>query len=404
MERAYKLRDEREAKRLEFVKQCYDAQWRDACDDARTLDSKAMDKFVGADRLAQIQEKQRKKEALSAAENAWIEEYNKHCDKLEAIERAKDDFRANAARDLQEGLRRQVRTTSIYSTLYVMPFEESLIIIFITTQMEENEGRQIENMERNQKESEDEIREIQRALAEEAELQKKLKEDAYLSGKEVLLFNEKYKTVRQDEEALERRQDAQLLAYAMRKEREAIAEEEAKKNANKHAAQVYRKYLEEMMIKDAEDNSGLDEVRKAEENKIWKARDDVLKAREDARKYLMKLVDEGRQEQIAYKRQQLQKEKEDAKIYSQKFLIDASEGVAKERAETQRRRLAAEENNRILSEQIEIRRQRQELEKQEEYLANKHMERIERLHRQKLSEQAGNLRTNFPVSSTKWYM
>ena len=32
--------------------------------------------------------------------------------------------------------------------------------------------------------------------------------------------------------------------------------------------------------------------------KIWKARDKVLQDREDARKYLMQQVDQGRQEQI----------------------------------------------------------------------------------------------------------
>lgn len=269
--------------------------------------------------------------------------------------------------------------------------------------MEEGSKRLDEHIERSRQEAEQEINECREALAAEAALQQKLKQDSYLAGKEVLKFNEKYKSVRRDEEALERKQDTQLLNYALRKEREAIAEEEAKRQGQKEAAQLYRKYLEEMMIKDAEDNSGLDEVRKAEENKIWKARDDVLKAREDARKYLMKLVDEGRQEQISSKRQQLLKEKEDEKIYSQRFLIDASEGLAKEKSDLYRRREAAEANNRILNEQIALRRQQQEQEKQEEYLSNKHMERIEKLHKQKLKEQAGNVRTNFPVSSVKWY-
>ena len=114
MERAFALRDKRESDRQAFVKQCYDAQWRDACDDARTLDSKAMDKYVGADRLAMIQEKQRRKQELSVAENRWLEEYAKHSDKLEAIEKAKDDSRAQAALDLQRGLRQQVKQIFLY--------------------------------------------------------------------------------------------------------------------------------------------------------------------------------------------------------------------------------------------------------------------------------------------------
>jgi hypothetical protein len=114
MERAYALRDKREAERLAFVKSCYDQQWRDACDDARTLDSKAMDMFLGQDRIATIQEKQRKKQELAGIEQHWIDLYNEHCEELEAAEKAKDDFRIQAAMDLQEGLRRQVNIYIYY--------------------------------------------------------------------------------------------------------------------------------------------------------------------------------------------------------------------------------------------------------------------------------------------------
>jgi hypothetical protein len=56
MERAYALRDAREKERLRIVRDKLDEQWRDACDDARTLDSKAMTKFMNEQRLQQIQD------------------------------------------------------------------------------------------------------------------------------------------------------------------------------------------------------------------------------------------------------------------------------------------------------------------------------------------------------------
>ena len=40
-EKAYYLKTKREAERQEYVKKCCDRQWRDACDEARTLGSKA---------------------------------------------------------------------------------------------------------------------------------------------------------------------------------------------------------------------------------------------------------------------------------------------------------------------------------------------------------------------------
>merc|ERR1712065_23979 len=103
----------------------------------------------------------------------------------------------------------------------------------------------------------------------------------------------------------------------------------AKKEGQKQAALQYRKYLEELMIKEAEDNTELDAVRLAEEMKIWKARDKVLQGREDARTYLMQQVDQGRQEQIRLRKERDAKEKQDEKVYSRKFLQDAAEGVAR---------------------------------------------------------------------------
>ena len=59
MAKAYQLRDKREAERQSAVQAKYDQQWRDACDDARTLDSKAMTIHMNKLRLQQIEEKKR---------------------------------------------------------------------------------------------------------------------------------------------------------------------------------------------------------------------------------------------------------------------------------------------------------------------------------------------------------
>lgn len=106
------------------------------------------------------------------------------------------------------------------------------------------------------------------------------------------------KEIEEAEKQIRKAQDLALLRFALAKEKEAQAAEEAKKHANRQAAKEYKKYLEEQMVRDAEDTAGLDEIRRKEEEKVWKARDDALNARQAARDYLMKMVDEGRQEQI----------------------------------------------------------------------------------------------------------
>eukprot|EP00957_Ditylum_brightwellii_P082126 6245037-Ditylum_brightwellii.AAC.1 len=46
-EKAFRLKAKREAERRSFVKECYERQWRDGCDEARILDSRAiMDKLM----------------------------------------------------------------------------------------------------------------------------------------------------------------------------------------------------------------------------------------------------------------------------------------------------------------------------------------------------------------------
>lgn len=54
------------------MQECYDRQWRDACDDARTLDSKANTEWVTSQRWEQVAEKAAREEVgefwrLSAA-------------------------------------------------------------------------------------------------------------------------------------------------------------------------------------------------------------------------------------------------------------------------------------------------------------------------------------------------
>ena len=108
MERAYALRDKRDKAREEYIQECYNRQWRDACDDARLLDSLALTKHMSDGRLAQIEEKKRLKQALTAEENAYIEEWKKQLALTEEASKAKDARRDQAAKSMQAGVRSQV--------------------------------------------------------------------------------------------------------------------------------------------------------------------------------------------------------------------------------------------------------------------------------------------------------
>lgn len=108
MQRAYALRDARERARQEYVRQRYDDQWRDSCDDARTLDSKATVIFMNQERLRQIQEKLDRKQELSRQENSFLEEWNRQLDELERRDREKNEFRQRVNNETSAAIRKQI--------------------------------------------------------------------------------------------------------------------------------------------------------------------------------------------------------------------------------------------------------------------------------------------------------
>lgn len=375
-EKAFALKNHREKERELYIKKCMDAQWRDACDDARTLDSKAMTKFMGDERIRQIQERKERNLNINDADEKFYQEYKKVQDALSAKEQRKIDMAHAAALANQDALGKQI---------------------------EHNFSKKLDHFNRSRVEDENEISDIRKAIQDEQDEIAWKKEEEIRRGKEVLAFNAQYNGIRAAEKAIEEEQDAILLDYALRKERKQIAFEEGKKHAAKMAALKFKKYLEEQMTKEADDNQWVDEIRKKEEEKVWKARDDLYQAREDARDALMKQVDAGRKEQIKAKYEQEKSEKEHDKVYVKKFIEDAKAGIFKEKEDMQKRRVVAMENSVKLMNQIDLREHARLLDQQDTFLEAKRMEYIERQHQLKLQEQGGSVRLFRPLKESQWY-
>jgi len=373
MERAYALRDARESARQKIVQEKYDQQWRDACDDARTLDSKALSQFMNDERKRQIEEKRLHKIKTSQNEDDFLAEWNRQLDEVARRDKEKQDNRKRVAMETSNDIKRQ---------------------------MEYNFRKREEYWERTKQEEQEELSRLRAEIEADQEAERKAHQDGRLRGVQVREFNAHNQAIKDSESGIEKEQDRILLEYALRKEAEKEAEEEAKRQQNKDAAKQYQKYLQDLMIKEAEDNSFVDAINKAEEEKVWKARDDALQARQDARDNLMRMVDEGRQEQIRQKHARDKMEKEGEQVYVKRFLNEAAAAVAKERAEAEERRKRAMENNERLLDQINYRKYREELAKQEIYLENKTMKYVEREHMKKLALQGGAVRTHRPKIHT----
>ena len=194
-----------------------------------------------------------------------------------------------------------------------------------------------------------------------------------------------------------------LLQYALEKEQSEIGAEKAKKQGEKEQAQKYRAFLEEQMIKEACDNTGIEEYRRVESEKIWVKRDNDKKAQDDARSHLMKEVKEGRVEQIRLK--ELKKE-DDRKYFLEQMSLDKMEWDRQENALQEKAagvKAGIQQNMTALKNQIALRKANIAKEEQEKYLLTRQMEHMELSHQNRFKEQAGVVRSYYPKGHTQWF-
>jgi hypothetical protein len=108
MEKAYKLKEAREEEQRKFVEDAYARQWRDACDDARTLDSVALTKYMNNQRLQQLEEKMRAKEQLTLEENRFVASWKQQVAEMEEEENKAKEKRLQAELDTKDLIKNQV--------------------------------------------------------------------------------------------------------------------------------------------------------------------------------------------------------------------------------------------------------------------------------------------------------
>lgn len=109
IERAYALLDAREEIKQRFVKERYQDQWRETCNDMRVLDSKAMTFQISKDRVKQICEKDAIKVQLSMDDNLIQHEWTKQTERSHEIQIEKAIKKQHADQVAAVGLNNQVR-------------------------------------------------------------------------------------------------------------------------------------------------------------------------------------------------------------------------------------------------------------------------------------------------------
>lgn len=194
--RAFELKAKREEERQVFVKECYEQQWRDQCDDLRALESQATLDRIVKDREQQIIENKRKKDSVALVQN------ESQCSLINKDETLELSQRKKSSLDFRRALDQQVQ------------WKASLAESAAQQKQEEEKGTlgHLANLE-------------QQALFEQAQrLEQAKRKGQDLLQETMLRANDK-----DTNKVLQRQQNLLLLEHAMEIERQQIVAEEEKK-------------------------------------------------------------------------------------------------------------------------------------------------------------------------------
>ncbi|CAM9375951.1 unnamed protein product [Scytosiphon promiscuus] len=377
LDKATKLKNARESSRRNYVQECYDRQWRDACDDARTLDSKANTEWVTAQRWEQVAEKTAREEENARLEEMHMAKIRERIAYLEAQEQAAQEKRER---------------------------RDQLMRSDLNTQVAYNADRRRQLWERTARDDLKELNDLRALVKAEEERAEAKKKEAHARGAEVRDFNESRREMRAAAAEQTREQDRVLLQHVLPPPEPSASQEAILLQDEGRVLRQYNEYLKEQMVKEAEDEA---QQSQRQLNFLFPAWDDripfVCRFNPLSPPRLACQVHLGRQEQIRLKGlredEQLAADAEQARLDRENFLAEEE----REREKEMRRRQELLDNTAKLREQMVGARALAEREQQEEYLRVKQMEAYERRHRERLEKQAGVVVTHHPLKHTQWY-
>ncbi len=277
LQTALQQKQAREEKRKQFAQEQYMRMWRMGCDDLRTLDSEAYDRYVKSEQLRQRDEKRTKSKEELDEEAKWQQLWED--DRLQKLEREKEEAAKKA----------------------LMTVETRAAVLH---QMQERE--QIRNEQLMEKARErNEWRE--RALAEAAEAER-LRQDQHNKiveqGRKIAAWNEAFlqqkKEERRRKEAQERQEmEAQMADYELELRRKRMSVE-----AMQREMVAYKEFLQARREEERRVQEEIDRVT-AEYQAAANAKQDAGWERDRlARERLMQQVAATRDEQVKYKAEQ----------------------------------------------------------------------------------------------------
>lgn len=348
---ARRLKEENDAERRRLREELERKRFIAGSDVLRARASEIISERTALDRLAQLQEKQRAREAEAERERA------------EEAARAKDvaAFHSKAA------IEAEARRRFALEMRGALDAQVAVRRALTATEAEYERGVESRMLEEDRAAAE--------ALRGADAARRAAERDEFAR---TMRYNAAEAAVKGRAEAAEAAADVAELEAGMRREAEAIAREKAAVEARKAETVAFRRTLAEQMQRAAAETGWMDKFYAEEQEKVWAKRQATWDAEAGARKSLMAEVAAARLEQIEERAatKVIEKERDAVQAAASRAAHEAAE--ARERAKVEERRRLIEAQAEVTRAQLEERRRRAEAEKQAEYLTWRLQQKEER--------------------------
>jgi hypothetical protein len=349
------LKEKREKQRDDFVALMYEKQWRDGCDELRSLHSKAITDNVMRDRTIVGNLKASHLEKTDGkTDNSFIVEESGNNDNFNA---SKINEEMKIALDCQVALIKQCKHR----------YEEEIRL------EEQQKLKEWQEMERLEKEKE-----------------RKLRQDARVRGEQILEDSAKRIHDREKNKLNDRKHDSVLLKFALYKESKQIKKEKEQQCQGKEAAREYLSFLSDQMVRDQQDNVHIDVTRNQEMEKSFSKREKEMNDKSMKQRNILKEVNASRMQQIREKEILQKKEKADLKKQVELSQIEWDQQGQKEREEVIRKKEATIQNtlaNKLaMEEKLKLKRKK----KDNELLVQRQIQMDEKNHMSRVKQEVDN--------------
>jgi len=224
----------------------------------------------------------------------------------------------------------------------------------------------------------------EKVLQEEHDAKVKLAEKA--RGRAVLEYNNARQMKRAEDAKLEMQNDLVLLQVALEKERRELEDEEEKRRQEKEMTKQFQEHLRLQMIKEAEDDTLLEELRRQDEDRVHKKKEAQYQKEQAARANLLKLTVKGRQEQLALKAKWKADELAQDKLRIAHTMRENERLEELEKQAAAQQAQARKDNQTAVTFQIRKKADTRAREKQSEYLQLRQMQHSEKQYMKRLAD------------------